>query len=124
MWIPEAVGAEFGTISLPCVSIRHTQSNFALFLKSELNLGPGEAEAISLASERKTRLLIDDRKGRRVSESMGLQVTGTLGFLLEARKSNLIESAFEKVKDLRKVGFFVSDDLLEQVLELERHFNR
>ncbi|MDT0630238.1 DUF3368 domain-containing protein [Rubrivirga sp. S365] len=54
-------------------------------------LDRGEAEAIALAeSLPNARLLIDERKGRRVATSLNLRVTGTAGVLLAAKGANLV----------------------------------
>ncbi len=59
------------------------------FLRKQI--GIGESEAIVLAIENNINfILIDDLKGRQVSESFGIQTIGTLGVLLKLQKLNLI----------------------------------
>jgi predicted nucleic acid-binding protein len=54
--------------------------------ESQENIDLGEAEAIILALELKAGLLLmDERRGRAVAMSYGLQVTGLLGVLLQAK---------------------------------------
>ena len=56
------------------------------------SLGAGESEAISLAIETGTRLLIlDDRPARRLAQALQLPVLGTLGTLVAAKRQHLIE---------------------------------
>ena len=118
--IPESVMREFGPIGLPCLSVRRVVSNLLELLITDLNLGKGEAEAIALASETGYRIVVDDSKTRRVAQNMGLKITGTIGVLLRAERSGLIESAEKKVRELKAKGFYISDELLEGMARLRR----
>jgi len=117
--IPETVIKEFGDVSLPCASIKKLESNLIKLLITDLNLGRGEAEVIALASQTGTRMMIDDLRARKIAENMGLTITGTIGFLIKAAKLGLIKSAYEKVKELRNKGFYISDKLLDGIKKLE-----
>jgi len=58
-------------------------SNQSLVQLLRQTLDSGEAAAIALALERQVDLLLlDEWDGRKVSKSLGLQVTGVLGILL------------------------------------------
>jgi len=50
-------------------------------------LGLGEREAITLALEYRTRLLIDDQHARRAAHSLGIATRGSLGVLAMAYRS-------------------------------------
>lgn len=55
-------------------------------------LDPGEAAALRLAVEAKADLvLIDERRGRAAARRLGLDVTGTLGVLIEVALRGFIE---------------------------------
>lgn len=56
----------------------------------------------------------------KVAETLGLSVTGTIGILLKAEKSGLIESAYNKAKELKDKGFHVSEELLENISKFKR----
>ncbi len=56
----------------------------------KLIVDEGEAEAITLAMELNLPLLIDDRKGRRVAERLGLKFIGSLGLLKIAKERGII----------------------------------
>jgi len=84
-------------------------------LVRDLNLGKGEAESIALASDQGIPIILDDLKARKVAETLGLIVTGTIGVLLKAENLTLIKSAYDKTIELRNKGFYVSDKLLEDL---------
>ncbi|MEM9009303.1 MAG: DUF3368 domain-containing protein, partial [Cyanobacteria bacterium P01_F01_bin.86] len=61
-----------------------SNQSFVQLLRQTLD--GGEAEAISLALELQAEwILLDERDGRKVAKSLGLQVTGVLGVLLRAK---------------------------------------
>jgi len=78
----------------------------------------GEAEATALAIELKADwTLLDEREGRKVAKSLGLQVTGILGILLRAELLGELESLQSVIDDLiNKAGFRIAPELLDQVL--------
>ena len=113
--LPETVIKEFGTPTIECYSSKKIKSPLIRLLVSELNLGRGEAEVIALASKNGMKTIIDDLKARKIAEKLGLKVTGTIGVLLRAESLGLIKSAFEKIKELKEKGFYVSDELLNDI---------
>lgn len=61
-------------------------------LPDTARLDPGEADAISLAKElMSAAVLIDERKGRRVAERLGLVVVGTLAVIELAAEHKLLD---------------------------------
>ena len=88
----------------------------AIELIKLINLG--EAEAIALALEvNATRLLIDERLGRKVAIEQGLRITGVLGVLLSAKKQGLIPVVKPVMNDLiAQANFRVSSQLYAEVL--------
>jgi uncharacterized protein len=82
------------------------------------NLGIGEASAIALAVELGADLLlIDDRQGRAAAERLGLEIRGTLGVLVAAKRAGLIMELGPVVGKLKQEGAWLSDVLLRRVLE-------
>lgn len=81
-------------------------------------LGKGEAEAIALALETKANLvLLDDYKARTTAEFMGLNMTGTVGMLSQARKKGLISDLRPLLDELRARGFQLSDNIYNEILK-------
>ncbi len=113
--LPKAVINEFGTPYIDCYIVKEVKNPLVRLLISELNLGKGESEVIALASETGIKTIIDDLKARQVAEKLGIKVTGTIGILIKAEKARLINNAYEKAKELREKGFYVSDELLDEI---------
>lgn len=78
-------------------------------------LDAGESEAIRLAQENRTAyLLIDERKGRLESVRRGLATTGTLGVLIAAGESKLIDAAATYYRLIAETSFRTSTVLEER----------
>jgi len=82
----------------------------------------GEAEAIELARElRAERLLIDERKGRRLAVAEGVAVIGLLGVVLLAKRRQLISSArvlLQRLED--EAGMYLSEEIKSAALKTVR----
>jgi predicted nucleic acid-binding protein len=99
-------------------AVADSQQIVAIQLSQE-NIDIGEAEAIVLALELKTDLLLmDERRGRTVATSYGLNVTGLLGVLLQAKRNSIIP-AVKPVMDqlIEQVDFRVSSQLYAIILQ-------
>ena len=79
----------------------------------------GEAEAIELALELDAdRLLIDERKGRRLASKEGIPVIGLLGVVLLSRRRNFIPSARILLDQIeREAGMYLDRSLKESALK-------
>ncbi|CAD6494314.1 MAG: hypothetical protein CHKLHMKO_00693 [Candidatus Argoarchaeum ethanivorans] len=76
----------------------------------------GEAEAIALALHSGARILIDEKKGRNAARQLGLEIRGTLGLFVEAKKKGIIESVQECIDELLEAGYYLDTELIEEVL--------
>lgn len=79
-------------------------------------LGDGEREAIALALERHDQVLIDDRPARRLARALGLDVIGTVGVLLAAKRQGLLAAVRPELDKLLAASFFLSPQLVDAVL--------
>ena len=74
---------------LKTISVQNRQS--LEILQAVSGLDDGESEAIVLANEQKSdALIIDERKGRKVAQKLGITVTGSIGILIQANNEKLI----------------------------------
>ena len=89
--------------TLDWVAIRRPSSSSALPLVTDL--GPGETEVLMLALESPdTVVVLDDALARRVAQTLGIRLTGTLGLLLAAKRAGLIpavQAILDTLQDLR-----------------------
>lgn len=84
-------------------------------LESELD--KGESEAIALALERNADLLLlDDADARQKARIYNIEITGTLGILLRAKKENKIESFSQITDELMATGFRIDAKLRNKLL--------
>ena len=80
-------------------------------------LGKGELAAIGLYKQLSADLLlIDDARARRVAYLNNLEVMGSLGVLLLAKKNGLIATVEPLLTRLRCSDIFFSEHLLDQML--------
>lgn len=90
---------------------RVTASNRERVYQVERALGGrGEAEVIGVALELEGAIvLIDEKAARAYARSLGLQVLGTVGVVLDAKRRGLIDRATPLLDDLRRSGFWLDD---------------
>jgi len=77
----------------------------------------GEAEAIVLAKELKSTLLLDDAKARKYAKLLNVEVIGTLGLLKIAKNRGVIPSVKKIISDMLAEGYYIEDKLITQILE-------
>ncbi len=85
-------------------------------LLDELDLG--EAETIVLAREMNADwILMDEKKGRRKLNQLGIQKIGTIGILLKAKERGLLSMVQPDLELLRKKSFIISQNVIDAVLK-------
>jgi len=118
--VPEAVREELlrshdrlpGWLQVASVTDRERADAYQRFVDA------GEAEAIVMARElHADRLLIDERRGRRLAMREGVPVIGLVGVVILARQSGLIPSARALLLRLQdEAGVYLSAEVRENAL--------
>lgn len=81
-------------------------------------LDQGESEAIVLAQELGATLLIDERKARTIAAALGIPLTGTVGVLLEAKRSGIVSQIQPLLDNMLLAGVRLSTRLYDNALKL------
>ena len=64
------------------------------------------------------RKVIDDYAARKTAEYIGLNLTGTVGVLIKARKNGYIDSVMSIVQTMEQNGIYYSEQLKKQIQKL------
>lgn len=115
VFIPQGVLKEFGKLNLKCAKAASVKEPLLNLFEHRLNLGRGESEVITFAFRYKYLAAIDDKKARNIAKELRIKIIGTIGLLICAENSGLIESVYKKALELRKKGFYLPDKLLKQI---------
>ena len=92
-------------------------SLIAEYFELMTQLDAGEAQAIALAIELGSALLIDEAKGRAVAEKKGIPHAGALGLLALAKRDGRIPAVRPLLDGLRTgLGFRVSEKFFQAFL--------
>jgi predicted nucleic acid-binding protein len=101
----------------PWITIRQPLGGVALRLVTDL--GPGETAVLALALEIKGAVtVLDDGLARRVGQTLGTPLTGTLGILLDAKRAGLITAVEPLLDKLQALRFRLSASTRAAVLKL------
>ncbi len=110
--IPQAVLEELNHPKAPEAVSRWLQEPPVEHLDETIQLGKGENEAISLAMERRVKMvLMDERLGRGAAEARGLIPVGTLNLIDLADEQGLLDG-IAALNHLRQTTFRAAPELL------------
>lgn len=79
-------------------------------------LDKGESEVIAMGQELSADLLLlDNREPRLFARTVGLKVIGTVGIIQLMWQKGLIKDPVKELYRLRIIGFWIDNELIEQV---------
>lgn len=120
--IPLAVYNEISVkskIELPPFISTKKAKNSKVLESLKLLLDLGESEAIALALELNSKLIIDEKKGRKIAMRQGLEIIGLLGIVYLNIKKGFIskEEAQEFLDEALAHGYRISKHLIESMFQ-------
>ncbi len=84
--------------------------NYQLII--EASVDEGEASAIALAIElHDCLLIIDDLKGRKLAQQLGIAIIGTIGIIVDAKLAGIIPSIKPILAKIKQTNFRISESL-------------
>ncbi len=83
----------------------------------------GEAEVIVLAKEKGIKcVLIDEKIARMQAKILGLDVIGTLGLLLKAKRKGMIPLIKPLITKMLEKGIWIKDEIVKGILKEAREY--
>ena len=83
------------------------------------DLGKGETEVITHAYSRNdVKAALDDKAARNCAASLGVDVIGTIGLILMAKRNGRIDKPVAYLEKLKETGYRISDDLFQHAIYL------
>ncbi|MBD0386323.1 MAG: DUF3368 domain-containing protein [Nostoc sp. C3-bin3] len=104
-----------------------TQTNWLIVVETQpipeiiqsWDLGKGESSVLTWAyTHPGTEAIVDDLAARRCAAVLGIPVRGTLGLVLTAKQRGKIPAARPILENLRYLGMYLSDRVINQALAL------
>lgn len=80
------------------------------------SLGRGESAVLSLAHRMGATAVVDDRDARVAATALGIRSIGTLGIVLNARRSGTLAAAAPTILQLRAAGLRLSQSVVSEAL--------
>lgn len=110
------IAAEYGKRLPVWVDVRAVQNRELLYQYAD-SVDIGEASAMALANEIHADLVIlDDGAARKFAEKLQLEITGSVGVLLNAKKNNIIAEIRPYLDKIQHTNFRISSSLINRIL--------
>lgn len=127
VYIPYSVKEEIMAGGKQGIGVRELKASPWLKIEKVLDIGKiellyeleqGEAEVIVLAKEKEIKnVLIDEKIARQQAKILGLNVIGTLGILLKAKKKGLLSVIRPLIIRIRNNGIWIKDEIVNGILK-------
>ena len=115
--ITREVYKEFGGLVPDWISISEVKDKQKQH-ELEQQLDKGEASSIVLALEiDNSTLIIDEVKGRKIAQSLNIDIIGTIGVILLANQKGVINDVIGTILRLVNKGFRLSDKLINIIID-------
>ncbi len=107
---------EFGSVLPDWIQVQPV-NNIDKQKELELIVDAGEASTIALALETANCvLIIDEKKGRKVAQSLNIEIIGTLRILLLAKQKGIIPALKPVIYQLHQNGFRLTEKIMNDIL--------
>lgn len=121
--IPASVYKEISTknvLVMPSFMSIVDVQNSELLESLKMILDDGESEAIALAVETKSKLIIDEKKGRKIAINQGLEIIGLIGIVyLNVKREFLVkQQAIKLLEDIQEHGYRINQRIIDDMLEM------
>ena len=115
--ISKEIANEFSQSIPKWIEVRELENTNFLELLNAI-LDSGEASAIALAESIPNSLLIlDDLKARKYAKELKLNLTGTIGVIVKAKKSGVIRDVHPIIDKFLKTDFRISPKIINEILK-------
>ena len=114
----EKIDGYLSSGNLSLVAIEHGD----MYEMLRKRLDAGESESIALAKKLQLPLIIDERKGRKVAQSLEINIIGFVGIILKLLEKEIISKsrAVEIVEQVEENNFRLSDGLKKLIYDFEK----
>ncbi len=86
--------------------------------KYPASLGLGEISTIESVKNTQCIVVLDDKQARQYARECEVDIIGTAGVLLYAKRMKIIDSVMPQLEKLRNRQYYFSDDLIKKIKQL------
>jgi len=115
IYISSEVAYEFGEDLPQWIEIIEVKnSNYTKILNQTVDLGEASTIALHLEIDNSV-MILDDKKARNLAQRMELKFTGTLGVIIKAYQTGLIDNLEDIIKQFDEKGFRIPPNILAEL---------